>query len=35
MDTVIDGGGSITIDGGGAVRILDWNSPNYRANTTR
>jgi hypothetical protein len=30
-DTVIDGGGMVTIDGGGAVRILDWNSPNYRA----
>jgi hypothetical protein len=30
-DTVIDGGGKITIDGGGAVRILDWNSLNYRA----
>ena len=33
VDTVIDGGGVVTIDGGGAVRILDWNSPNYRANT--
>ncbi len=32
-DTVIDGGGLVTIDGGGSVRILDWNSPNYRANT--
>jgi hypothetical protein len=32
-DTVIDGGGTITIDGGGAVRILDWNSGNYRVNT--
>jgi hypothetical protein len=31
-DTAIDGGGTITIDGGGAVRILDWNSANYRAN---
>jgi hypothetical protein len=30
-DTVIDGGGKITLDGGGAVRILDWASPNYRA----
>jgi hypothetical protein len=30
-DTVIDGGGRITIDGGGQVRILDWDSPNYRA----
>ena len=33
IDTVIDGGGVVTIDGGGGVRILDWNSPNYRANT--
>jgi hypothetical protein len=33
MDIVIDGGGLVTIDGGGSVRILDWNSPNYRANT--
>jgi hypothetical protein len=33
IDTVIDGGGVVTIDGGGSVRILDWNSPNYRANT--
>jgi predicted outer membrane repeat protein len=32
-DTVIDGGGTVTIDGGGAVRILDWNSGNYRVNT--
>src|SRR5580692_4715381 len=32
IDTVIDGGGVVTIDGGGRVRILDWNSPNYRAN---
>ncbi|MFI5296933.1 MAG: choice-of-anchor Q domain-containing protein [Polyangiales bacterium] len=30
-DTTIDGGGLLTIDGGGAVRILDWNSANYRA----
>ena len=33
MDTVIDGGDIVTIDGGGTVRILDWNSANYRANT--
>jgi hypothetical protein len=33
LDTVIDGGGNVTIDGGGTVRILDWNSPNYRNNT--
>jgi hypothetical protein len=32
-DTVIDGGGKVTIDGGGAVRILDWASTNYRATT--
>src|SRR5580704_340832 len=32
VDTVIDGGGLVTIDGGGTVRILDWNSQNYRAN---
>jgi len=31
-DTVVDGGGNVTIDGGGSVRILDWNSANYRAN---
>jgi hypothetical protein len=31
-DTVVDGGGKVTIDGGGTVRILDWNSANYRAN---
>ncbi len=31
-DTVVDGGGKVTIDGGGSVRILDWNSANYRAN---
>ena len=32
-DTVLDGGGTVTMDGGGAVRILDWNGTNYRANT--
>jgi hypothetical protein len=31
-DSVVDGGGKVTIDGGGTVRILDWNSANYRAN---
>jgi len=31
-DTVIDGGKRVTLDGGGAVRILSWNSANYRAN---
>jgi hypothetical protein len=33
LDTVIDGGNLVTIDGGGSVRILDWDSQNYRANT--
>jgi hypothetical protein len=33
LDTVIDGGGKITIDGGGKVRILDFNHDNYRVNT--
>jgi hypothetical protein len=33
VDTVVDGGGVVTIDGGGSVRILDWNSSNYRVNT--
>jgi hypothetical protein len=32
LDTVVDGGNLVTIDGGGSVRILDWNSSNYRAN---
>jgi len=32
LDTVIDGGGTITIDGGGKVRILDWDHQNYRTN---
>jgi hypothetical protein len=34
-DTVIDGGGKVTLDGQNAVRILDFNSPNYRATATR
>ena len=32
-DTVIDGGGKITLDGGGTVRILDFNHLDYRKNT--
>lgn len=32
-DTVIDGGGRITLDGRGAVRILEWNSPGWMTNT--
>jgi hypothetical protein len=31
-DTVIDGGNKIVLDGGGAVRILSFVSPNFRAN---
>ncbi|HSY22995.1 MAG TPA: hypothetical protein VK841_12805 [Polyangiaceae bacterium] len=34
-DTVIDGGNKITLDGGNAVQILNFNSPNYQANETR
>src|SRR5262245_49767946 len=30
-NTVIDGGGKITLDGGGAVRILSFNSANWQA----
>jgi len=30
-NTVIDGGGKITLDGGKAVRILSFDSPNFRA----
>lgn len=31
--TVIDGGNRITLDGGNAVRILEWNSGNWQVNT--
>jgi hypothetical protein len=31
-DTVIDGGNKIVLDGGGAVRILSFISPDFRAN---
>jgi len=34
-NTVIDGGNKITLDGGGAVQILRWNSPDFRANENR
>lgn len=34
-DTVIDGGQKITLDGGGAVQILRFDSPNFRALETR
>jgi hypothetical protein len=34
-NTVIDGGRKITLDGGGSVQILRFNSPNFRALETR
>jgi hypothetical protein len=34
-DTVIDGGGKITLDGQGAVGILRFDSPNFQALETR
>jgi hypothetical protein len=34
-DTVIDGGNLVTLDGGKAVQILNFNHANYRANETR
>lgn len=34
-DTVIDGENMITLDGLGAVRILQFHHPNYRVNTNR
>jgi hypothetical protein len=33
-DTTIDGGGNVTLDGGGATRVLEFNSANYRATKT-
>jgi parallel beta-helix repeat protein len=33
-DTTIDGGGHITLDGGGVTRILHFQSANFRATTT-
>ena len=35
VDTVIDGGGLVTLDGGGGARILSLNSPNWQSNTHR
>jgi len=32
-NTVIDGGGKITLDGGGAVQILSFNGPDFMMNT--
>jgi hypothetical protein len=34
-DTVIDGGGLVTLDGGGAVQILRFDSPNFQATESR
>jgi len=34
-DTILDGGGIITLDGGGTTRLLRFYSPNYRATRTR
>jgi predicted outer membrane repeat protein len=34
VDTTLDGGGMITLDGGNAARILDFDSPNFRATMT-
>lgn len=34
-DTIIDGGGTVTLDGDGSVRILRFHSDNYRTNTHR
>jgi hypothetical protein len=31
-DTVIDGGNKVTLDGGGKVRIMDWNHGNWVTN---
>jgi hypothetical protein len=33
-NTVIDGGNLVTLDGGGAVQILNFTHANYRVNTT-
>jgi hypothetical protein len=33
VDTVLDGGGLVTLDGGDAVRILDFDHEDYRKNT--
>ena len=33
--TVIDGGGRVTLDGGGAVQILRFDSPNWQSNENR
>jgi predicted outer membrane repeat protein len=33
VDTVIDGGGQVTLDGGGTTQIMSFNHANYRVNT--
>jgi|SRR5579883_2489702 len=33
-DTVIDGAGVVSLDGGGTTRVFEFNSPNYRATRT-
>jgi predicted outer membrane repeat protein len=33
-DTTLDGGGVVTLDGGDVTRILDFDSPNFRATMT-
>ncbi len=35
QDTVLDGGQKVTLDGGGAVQILRFDSPNFKANEHR
>ena len=35
MNTVIDGGGVITLDGGSAVQIMSFNSADFQANENR
>lgn len=35
VDTVLDGGGSVVLDGGGVARILELRSPDFRATDTR
>lgn len=35
VDTVIDGGGTVTLSGGDESRIFEFDSPNYRVTTTR
>jgi predicted outer membrane repeat protein len=35
VDTVIDGGGKVTLDGGGTTQILSFNHGNYRVNDVR